>query len=203
MIHLVDDDKAVTDSCCFLLESMGYRVRCWNKSEDFLHSAPLTEVGIALLDMRMPGLDGHALFQAMRDKHSTLAIVFLTGHGDIPMAVKEMQLGAVSFLQKPVAIEALQDAVSAAFTHSEKLNKAHVLHQRFLTLTPKERSVAQCVVSGLMNKDIAAHMNISLRTVEVHRANVMKKMAACTMAELIGQLTIIALPAVESAPIKR
>lgn len=111
MIHLVDDDEAVTNSCCFLLESQGYVVKCWNQSEQFLREAPLASVGIALLDMRMPGIDGHELFRLMREENSSLAVIFLTGHGDVPMAVKEIQCGAVDFLEKPIAATVLQLAI--------------------------------------------------------------------------------------------
>lgn len=188
MIHLVDDDEAVTDACRYLLESLGHRVQCWNHSEQFLQNASLAATGIALLDMRMPGLDGHALFQAMRDQHSTLAVIFLTGHGDVPMAVKEIQSGAVDFLQKPVAVTALKEAITRGYAHSAELTKTHDLQLRYARLTPKEREVAHCVAAGLMNKDIAAKMNIALRTVEVHRSRVMDKMDAKSMAELVMQV---------------
>ncbi|MGL5601909.1 MAG: tetrathionate respiration response regulator TtrR [Silvania sp.] len=188
MIHLVDDDEAVTHACRYLLESLGHRVQCWNHSEQFLQDASLATTGIALLDMRMPGLDGHALFQAMREANSTLAVIFLTGHGDVPMAVKEIQSGAVDFLQKPVAITALKEAITRGYAHSAALVKSHDLKLRFARLTPKEQEVAHCVVAGLMNKDIAAKMNIALRTVEVHRSRVMEKMDAKSMAELVMQV---------------
>jgi len=118
MIHLVDDDEAVTSACSYLLESLGHSVRCWNRSEQFLHEAPLGTTGVALLDMRMPEMDGHALFQAMREANSTLAVIFLTGHGDVPMAVQEIQSGAVDFLQKPVAAGALKAAIEKGYAHS-------------------------------------------------------------------------------------
>lgn len=191
MIHLVDDDDAVTHSCSFLLESMGYAVQCWNQSERFLREAPLTETGVALLDMRMPGMDGHALFQAMRESNSSLAVIFLTGHGDVPMAVKEIQYGAVDFLEKPVAAQTLKDAIVKGYAHSARLTDARQLKQRFDMLTSKEKAVARYVVAGLMNKDIASQMNIALRTVEVHRSRVMEKMAAKNMAEFIGQMNQI------------
>lgn len=193
MIHLVDDDEAVTHSCCFLLESLGYTVQSWNQSEHFLHQAPLGETGVVLLDMRMPGMDGHRLFQAMREENSTLAVIFLTGHGDIPMAVTEIQSGAVDFLQKPVALDALKAAISKGYEHSARLAKTHELKQRYGQLTPKEKAVAHYVATGMMNKDIAAQMNIALRTVEVHRSRVMEKMDAKTMAELIMQMNTINL----------
>ena len=188
MIHLVDDDEAVTGACRYLLESLGHSVQCWNHSEQFLQHAPLTASGIALLDMRMPGMDGHALFQAMREQHSTLAVIFLTGHGDVPMAVTEIQSGAVDFLQKPVAVTELKAAIVRGYAHSARLTKTHQLKLRYAALTPKEQEVARCVAAGLMNKDIAVKMNIALRTVEVHRARVMEKMHASSMAELVLQI---------------
>ncbi len=188
MIHLVDDDEAVTSACSYLLESLGHSVRCWNKSEQFLHEAPLDTTGVALLDMRMPEMDGHALFQAMREAHSTLAVIFLTGHGDVPMAVQEIQSGAVDFLQKPVAAGALKAAIEKGYAHSARLTQTNDLRLRYATLTPKEKEVAHCVAAGLMNKDIALKMHIALRTVEVHRARVMEKMDAKSMAELVLQI---------------
>ncbi|QGU14684.1 response regulator [Leclercia sp. 119287] len=188
MIHLVDDDEAVTSACCYLLESLGHSVRCWNRSELFLREAPLGTTGVALLDMRMPEMDGHALFQAMREANSTLAVIFLTGHGDVPMAVQEIQSGAVDFLQKPVAAGALTAAIEKGYAHSARLTQTNELRLRYATLTPKEKEVAHWVAAGLMNKDIALKMHIALRTVEVHRARVMEKMDAKSMAELVLQI---------------
>ncbi|UGB02314.1 response regulator [Leclercia sp. G3L] len=188
MIHLVDDDEAVTSACCYLLESLGHSVQCWNRSEQFLREAPLGTTGVALLDMRMPEMDGHALFQAMREANSTLAVIFLTGHGDVPMAVQEIQSGAVDFLQKPVAAGALTAAIEKGYAHSARLTQTNELRLRYATLTPKEKEVAHWVAAGLMNKDIALKMHIALRTVEVHRARVMEKMDAKSMAELVLQI---------------
>lgn len=111
IIHLLDDDIAVTQACAFLLESPGYEVSCWEQGEKFLAEANLHQVGVLLLDMRMPVLDGHAVHEIMRQKASTLAVVFLTGHGDVPMAVEQMKRGAVDFLQKPVSAVPLQAAL--------------------------------------------------------------------------------------------
>lgn len=101
-IHLLDDDTAVTNACAFLLESLGYDVKCWTQGADFLAQASLYQAGVVLLDMRMPVLDGQGVHDALRQCGSTLAVVFLTGHGDVPMAVEQMKRGAVDFLQKPV-----------------------------------------------------------------------------------------------------
>ncbi|EJM8712692.1 MULTISPECIES: response regulator [Klebsiella] len=191
MIHLVDDDEAVTNSCCFLLESQGYVVKCWNQSEQFLREAPLASVGIALLDMRMPGIDGHELFRLMREENSSLAVIFLTGHGDVPMAVKEIQCGAVDFLEKPIAATVLQLAIKKGYEHSASLAITNDLRKRFIKLTPKEKTVAQLVYSGLLNKDIAEQMNIALRTVEVHRSRVMEKMGVHNFADFLRRMSII------------
>ncbi|ADO48404.1 tetrathionate respiration response regulator TtrR [[Enterobacter] lignolyticus] len=188
MIHLVDDDEAVTDACRFLLAAMGYEVQCWNNSGAFLAQAGLHQEGVALLDMRMPPPDGHAIFAHLRRERSTLAVVFLTGHGDVGMAVEEMKLGAVDFLQKPVAQEPLRAAIARGYQHSRQRLETAQVRQRYASLTAKEKQVAGLVVSGSMNKDIADKLSVSLRTVEVHRARVMDKMAAASLAVLVSQL---------------
>lgn len=188
MIHLVDDDAAVTDACRFLLAGMGYAVQCWNDSAAFLAQAGLFQEGVVLLDMRMPPPDGHAIFAHLRHARSTLAVVFLTGHGDVGMAVEEMKLGAVDFLQKPVAQAPLNAAITRGYQHSRQRVETAQIRQRYGTLTVKEKQVAALVVTGAMNKDIADKLNVSLRTVEVHRARVMEKMAAASLAVLVSLL---------------
>lgn len=187
MIHLVDDDSAVTDSCRFLLEGLGYAVRCWNNSHAFINEAALFYEGVALLDMRMPGLDGHDIFKEMRRRESSLGVIFLTGHGEIQMAVDEMKWGAVDFLQKPVAKEPLVEAIERGYLHSRHLNVILQIQKNYQSLTLKEKQVAGLVVSGGMNKDIADKLNVSLRTVEVHRSRVMEKMAVESLAALVSQ----------------
>lgn len=167
-IHLLDDDTAVTNACAFLLESLGYDVKCWTQGADFLAQASLYQVGVVLLDMRMPVLDGQGVHDALRQCGSTLAVVFLTGHGDVPMAVEQMKRGAVDFLQKPVSVKPLQAAL--------------------------ERALASLVAKGFMNREIAEAMNIAVRTVEVHRARVMEKMQAGSLAELIRRFEKMASP---------
>jgi two-component system response regulator TtrR len=188
MIYLVDDDEAVTDACRFLLAGMGYAVQCWNDSGAFLAQAALDQEGVVLLDMRMPPPDGHAVFAYLRGARSTLAVVFLTGHGDVPMAVGEMKLGAVDFLQKPVAQEPLSAAIERGYQHSRQLVDTAQIRQRYASLTAKEKQVAALVASGSMNKDIADKLSISLRTVEVHRARVMEKMSVVSLAMLVSQM---------------
>ncbi|HBU2067992.1 TPA: two-component system response regulator TtrR [Klebsiella pneumoniae] len=185
IIHLLDDDLRVTRACAFLLESLGYEVMCWAEGEMFLVQANLYQAGVVLLDMRMPGLDGRGVHEALRQSGSTLGVVFLTGHGDVPMAVEQMKQGAVDFLQKPVSVEPLQAALERALELSmEAVSRQRILGN-YQQLTPKERELALLVVQGLMNREIAQVMNIAVRTVEVHRARVMEKMHAGSLAELV------------------
>ncbi|MBA7801637.1 tetrathionate respiration response regulator TtrR [Citrobacter sp. C348] len=188
IIHLLDDDVAVTQACAFLLESLGYEVRCWQHGETFLAEVNLHQVGVLLLDMRMPGLDGQGVHDEMLRRGSTLAVVFLTGHGDVPMAVTQMKRGAVDFLQKPVSAGPLQDALEHALQVSITACTRHEIVACYQQLTPKERQLAGLVAQGLMNREIADAMNIAVRTVEVHRARVMEKMQAGSLAELVNRL---------------
>lgn len=188
IIHLLDDDVAVTQACAFLLESLGYEVRCWEQGETFLAEVNLHQVGVLLLDMRMPVLDGQGVHEEMRRRGSTLAVVFLTGHGDVPMAVEQMKRGAADFLQKPVSAGPLQAALERARQVSIAAFSRHEIVTCYQQLTPKERQLASLVAQGLMNREIADAMNIAVRTVEVHRARVMEKMQAGSLAELVNRL---------------
>lgn len=188
IIHLLDDDPAVTRACAFLLESLGYEAVCWEEGERFLAQADLYQVGVVLLDMRMPVLDGQAVHEALRQRGSTLAVVFLTGHGDVPMAVEEMKRGAVDFLQKPVSLKPLQAALEHGLTVSGERFAQKKVVDCYQQLTPKERELALLVMKGLMNREIAQAMSIAVRTVEVHRARVMEKMQARSLAELVSKL---------------
>ena len=185
IIHLLDDDPAVTRACAFLLESLGYEAVCWEEGERFLAQADLYQVGVVLLDMRMPVLDGQAVHEALRQRGSTLAVVFLTGHGDVPMAVEEMKRGAVDFLQKPVSLKPLQAALEHGLTVSGERFAQKKVVDCYQQLTPKERELALLVMKGLMNREIAQAMSIAVRTVEVHRARVMEKMQVRSVAELV------------------
>lgn len=188
VIHLVDDDVAVTGACQFLLEGFGYAVHSWNDSQQFLAQAALHDEGVALLDLRMPHLDGHGLYGEMLRRRSTLAVIFLTGHGDLPVAVEQMKRGAVDFLQKPVSAQALIAAIERAQPASAAACQRHAIARRVESLTPKEREIAKLIVQGLMNREIADRLSVAVRTVEVHRARVMEKMDAVNIAELVGKM---------------
>ncbi|EAR7789811.1 two-component system response regulator TtrR [Salmonella enterica] len=194
IIHLLDDDTAVTNACAFLLESLGYDVKCWTQGADFLAQADLYQTGVVLLDMRMPVLDGQDVHDALRQCGGTLAVIFLTGHGDVPMAVEQMKRGAVDFLQKPVAVKPLQAALERALRVSSLAVARREIMLCYQQLTPKERELASLVAKGFMNREIAEAMNIALRTVEVHRARVMEKMQAGSLAELIRRFEKLTAP---------
>ncbi|CNK21262.1 tetrathionate reductase complex: two-component system response regulator [Yersinia frederiksenii] len=191
LIYLVDDDIAVTDACRFLLESLGYKVKVWHDGEQFLAQADLHQSGVLLLDIRMPLFDGTQVYARMRQVNSTLAVIFLTAHGEVPQAVEQMKLGAVDFLQKPVATAPLMAALQQGLRQSELLMSRWQVQQRYALLTPREQMIAQWVMQGLINRDIADKACVSVRTVEVHRAKVMEKMAVSSLAELVSILNPI------------
>lgn len=188
LIHLVDDDPAVTDACQFLLETLDYDVVVWNDSEQFIQQANLFQEGVVLLDMRMPKLDGRQVHQLLKDQQSTLAVIFLSGHGDIPMAVEQVKLGAVDFLQKPIDSQQLAKTLEQAQIKTIQATESYLIQQRYQTLTPREKEICQYVLQGLINREIADVACVSVRTVEVHRSRVMEKMVVRNIAELISTL---------------
>ncbi|EPG7576151.1 tetrathionate respiration response regulator TtrR [Providencia huaxiensis] len=191
VIHLVDDDPDVTDACQFLLETLGYSVTVWNDSEIFIQNAALHQEGVVLLDMRMPKLDGRQVHQYLREQQSTLAVIFLSGHGDIPMAVEQVKLGAVDFLQKPIDSHLLAKTLKQAQSQTTKATERYLLQQRYETLTPREKDICGYVLQGLINREIAEAACVSVRTVEVHRSRVMEKMAVRNLAELMSTMQAI------------
>ncbi|EPO5263257.1 tetrathionate respiration response regulator TtrR [Providencia rettgeri] len=191
VIHLVDDDPDVTDACQFLLETLGYSVTVWNDSEAFIQNAALHQEGVVLLDMRMPKLDGRQVHQYLREQHSTLAVIFLSGHGDIPMAVEQVKLGAVDFLQKPIDSQQLAKTLEQARSQTKKATEGYLIKQRYETLTPREKDICGYVLQGLINREIAEAACVSVRTVEVHRSRVMEKMAVRNLAELMSTMQAV------------
>ncbi|EPP7629280.1 tetrathionate respiration response regulator TtrR [Providencia rettgeri] len=191
VIHLVDDDPDVTDACQFLLETLGYSVTVWNDSEAFIQNAALHQEGVVLLDMRMPKLDGRQVHQYLREQLSTLAVIFLSGHGDIPMAVEQVKLGAVDFLQKPIDSQQLAKTLEQARSQTTKATEGYLIKQRYETLTPREKDICGYVLQGLINREIAEAACVSVRTVEVHRSRVMEKMAVRNLAELMSTMQAV------------
>jgi FixJ family two-component response regulator len=189
-VFVVDDDASVRKSLLRLLKSAGYRPESCASAEEFLarwERDPAS--GCVLLDIQMPGLDGLQLQRKLQTAAQGIPIVFITGHGDIPMSVKAMKAGAVDFLQKPINGEDLLEAVRAALQR-DRLERAErderrAVARRFETLTPREREVMALVVRGLLNKQIAAALGASEKTVKIHRGRVMEKMKVQSLADLV------------------
>jgi len=189
IIHIVDDDLSFRTAVTRLLRAAKYEVRGYASAAEFLESAPSAEPGCILLDLRMPGASGLELQQSLSRMEGRLPIIFLTGHGDIPASVRAMKAGAVDFLTKPVRREALLTAVQDALGLDAKSRSARAasreLHARYEKLTPREREVLAHVVSGKLNKQIAFDLGAAERTIKAHRASIMEKLGAQSVAELV------------------
>lgn len=187
-VYVVDDDEAMRHSLEFLLAALGQPVRSFPSAEAFLEAWTPDQPGCLVLDVRMPGMSGLQLQRALTEAAAPLAIVFISGHGDIPMVVRAMQAGAVVFLEKPFNDQDLLDHVAAglhkAADLAEKASRAAAVAARIATLTTREAEVMRLVVEGKPNKVIAFELDIAVKTVEVHRARVMDKMGVSSVAEL-------------------
>ena len=188
-VYVIDDDEAMRDSLNFLLDSADFDVTLFETALNFLDVLPSLDFGCVVSDVRMPGLDGIELLKRMKAGHSTFPIVIMTGHGDIPLAVEAMKLGAVDFLEKPFEDDRLIGMIEAAIRQAEPAAKSEAvtldIAARIATLSPRERQVMEGLIGGLSNKLIARDYDISPRTIEVYRANVMTKMQANSLSELI------------------
>jgi two-component system response regulator FixJ len=188
-VYVIDDDEAMRDSLNFLLDSAGYEVTLFDSALKFLDALPGLAFGCVVSDVRMPGLDGIELLKRMKANHCTFPIVIMTGHGDVPLAVEAMKLGAVDFLEKPFEDERLIGMIETAIQQAEPAARSEALTQdiaaRVASLSPRERQVMNGLIAGLSNKLIARDYDISPRTIEVYRANVMTKMQANSLSELV------------------
>ena len=188
-VYVVDDDEAVRDSLQWLLEGKEYRVRCFDSAESFLSRYDAREVACLIIDVRMGGMTGLELQSRLIEAHSPLPIVFITGHGDVPMAVDSMKKGAMVFIQKPfkedqlVALveRMLEQAKDTFAEHQSAANRGALMAR----LTLREAQVLERIVAGRLNKQIADDLGISIKTVEAHRANIMEKLNANTVADLL------------------
>ncbi len=188
-IFVVDDDDAMRESLEFLLESVGLKARAFAAAEDFLDVFQAGTRGCLLLDVRMPGMGGLELQEALRAKGIDIPVIIMTGYADVPMAVRAMQAGALDFIEKPLNEQRLLERVRKAIEHEKELNRARdqiePIRERIASLTPREHDVLKLVVAGCLNKQIARQLDLSMKTVEQHRARVMIKMEADSLAELV------------------
>ena len=188
-IYVVDDDEAMRDSMTWLLEGEGYRVSCFDSAEHFLKERRDDMHGCLVLDVRMPEMSGLELHEKLDSLGSQLPVIFVTGHGDVPMAVSALQRGACDFIEKPFHNEDLLSRIRRALELDCQLaarrQRDGAIAHRLEQLTQREREVMQLVVAGKLNKQIADTLNISMKTVEAHRARVMEKMGVRTLAELV------------------
>ncbi len=189
VVHVIDDDDGVRDALTLLLTEAGFSVRSYRTGTEFLAAMPTVAPGCIVTDIRMPGIDGLELQQKLRESKSTLPIIFITGHGDVPMAVRALRAGALDFIEKPFDESALIEAVRAAMRAGERAHDSSLaaseVQVRIDSLTPREREVLDCLVVGRPNKITAFELGMSVRTVEVHRARIMQKMNARSLSELV------------------
>jgi len=188
-VYVVDDDEAVRDSLQWLLEGKDYRVRCFDSAESFLSRYDAREIACLIVDIRMGGMTGLELQNRLMESRSPLPIVFITGHGDVPMAVDTMKKGAMDFIQKPFKEEQLVGLVERMLDHAKDTFAEYQLamdRDALLSkLTMRETQVLERIVAGRLNKQIADDLGISIKTVEAHRANIMEKLSANTVADLL------------------
>ena len=189
VVHIVDDEEPVRKSLAFLLTMAGFTVRVHESATGFLAAAPSIAKGCLVTDLRMPDMNGVELLRKLQAAKATLPTIVVTGHGDVPMAVEAMKAGALDFIEKPFEDYVLIDAIKRAAAHlaeaPQDTDDLAAVQTRIAQLTERERQVLHGVVAGLPNKTIAYDLDISPRTVEVHRANVMSKMQAKSLPELV------------------
>ena len=188
-IFVVDDDEGVRNSLRFLLKSVGLATHTLASASEFLEVYSPKQPGCLVLDVRMPGMSGLELQQQLNLRGAVIPVIFITGHGDIPMAVEAMQHGACDFLQKPFRDQDLIDRIQRALERDARNRAALAQHdhiqERFNSLTPREQDVLRLMTRGMPNKVMAAELGVSQRTVEIHRARVMEKSGAASLAQLV------------------
>jgi FixJ family two-component response regulator len=190
IVYVVDDDQAMVESLSWVIESVGLKAKTYTRAQDFLDNYDAQQPGCLLLDVRMPGMSGPELQSKLNELGSpALPIVFISGHGDVPLAVRVMKAGAIDFLTKPfndqVLLESINKALRIDKANREKQEESAQAEAKFAFLSHREVQVLQGIVAGKQNKVISAELNISLKTVEAHRASVMKKMCVKSVPELV------------------
>jgi two-component system response regulator FixJ len=188
-VYVIDDDEAMRDSLDFLLGAADFNVTLFESAQHFLDALPGVDFGCVVSDVRMPGIDGIEMLKRLKSSRSPFPVVIMTGHGDVPLAVEAMKLGAVDFLEKPFEDDCLIGMIDIALKQAESGARSEAalldIAARIESLSPRERQVMEGLVAGLSNKMIAREYDISPRTIEVYRANVMTKMQAGSLSELV------------------
>jgi FixJ family two-component response regulator len=190
IVYIIDDDQAMVESLSWIIESIGLKVKTHVRAQDFLEEYNPQQHGCLLLDVRMPGMSGPELQMKLNEQGlPTLPIIFISGHGDVPLAVRVMKAGAIDFLTKPfndqMLIESINKALRVDKLNREKRQECAQARAKFALLSPREVQVLQGIVAGKPNKVVSSELNISLKTVEAHRASVMKKMGVKSVPELV------------------
>jgi len=195
IVHVIDDDAAVRESVEFLLRASGIAARTYDSASAFLDALPTVESGCIVTDVRMPGISGIDLLRRLGEMRIRIPVIVITGHGDVPLAVEAMKVGAIDFIEKPFEDELLLESVRSALNRSRESAGREAqrteLQARLSTLTSRERDVLNGLVAGKPNKIIAFDLAISPRTVEIYRANVMTKMEAASLSELVRMALVV------------
>lgn len=190
IVYIIDDDQAMVESLSWIIESIGLKVKAFPRAQEFFDEYNPQQHGCLLLDVRMPGMSGPELQTRLNEQGSpTLPIIFISGHGDVPLAVRVMKAGAIDFLTKPfndqVLLESINKALRIDKANREKRQESAQARAKFALLSPREVQVLQGIVAGKPNKVVSSELNISLKTVEAHRASVMRKMGVKSVPELV------------------
>jgi FixJ family two-component response regulator len=198
MVFVVDDDDSVRKALTRLIQSVGIKVECFASAEAFLLRQRYDGPCCLILDIRMPGLSGLDLQEKLTKANLTLPIIFITGHGTIPMGIRAMKAGAIDFLEKPFEDQALLELIKHAFEFDRQAKHEHMkksgILKRFESLTPREQEILALTVTGKLNKQIAVELEISEKTVKIHRAHVMEKMQVESLADLVRVSGVLPLP---------
>jgi two-component system, LuxR family, response regulator FixJ len=197
VVHVIDDDEAMRQSLAFLLGTVGLEVQTYESALAFLDVAPKVKAGCVITDVRMPTLSGVELLRRLRELKLSIPVIVITGHGDVRLAVEAMKIGAIDFLEKPFDDEVLLTSVRSALNQLDRDQKRQVersdIEARLAALSNRERDVLEGLVAGLANKQIAYDLGISPRTIEIYRANLMTKMQAASLSDLVRMALIAGL----------
>jgi two-component system, LuxR family, response regulator FixJ len=203
IVYVIDDDEAMRQSLAFLLGTVGMAVQTYESAVAFLDVAPTVKAGCVITDVRMPGLSGVELLRQLQERKLGIPVIVITGHGDVPLAVEAMKIGAIDFLEKPFDDEALLASVRSALNQLDRDQKRRAersdIEGRLAALSNRERDVLQGLVAGLANKQIAYDLGISPRTIEIYRANLMTKMQAASLSDLVRMALIAGLLGADSS----